>query len=88
MMFSRRSSPRTLNLDTSVVFLTPVLLQTARFRSVKEEAFLYGSIFMANAASLLLLGSNLTNILVFSVPTCAVSPLLERCLFRGCSRSR
>jgi arsenical pump membrane protein len=35
----------TLNLDTSVVFLTPILL---------------------NAASLLLLGSNLTNILVFT----------------------
>ena len=56
----------TLNLDTSVVFLTPVLLQTARHRSVDEKAFLYGSIFMANAASLLLLGSNLTNVLVFS----------------------
>jgi arsenical pump membrane protein len=56
----------TLNLDTSVVFLTPVLLHTARHRSIKEEAFLYGSIFMANAASLLLLGSNLTNILVFA----------------------
>ena len=56
----------TLNLDTSVGFLTPVLLQTARHRKVKEEAFLYGSIFMANAASLLLLGSNLTNILVFA----------------------
>jgi arsenical pump membrane protein len=55
-----------LNLDTSVVFLTPVLLHAARHRSIKEEAFLYGSIFMANAASLLLLGSNLTNILVFA----------------------
>jgi len=66
MMFLAALVTATLNLDTSVVFLTPVLLQTARFRSVKEEAFLYGSIFMANAASLLLLGSNLTNILVFS----------------------
>jgi arsenical pump membrane protein len=56
----------TLNLDTSVVFLTPVLLQTARHRRADERAFLYGSIFMANAASLLLLGSNLTNVLVFS----------------------
>lgn len=56
----------TLNLDTSVVFLTPVLLQAARHRSADETAFLYGSIFMANAASLLLLGSNLTNVLVFS----------------------
>lgn len=56
----------TLNLDTSVVFLTPVLLHAARNRSVDETAFLYGSILMANAASLLLLGSNLTNVLVFS----------------------
>jgi arsenical pump membrane protein len=56
----------TLNLDTSVVFLTPILLNAARQRGVDERAFLYGSIFMANAASLLLLGSNLTNILVFT----------------------
>ena len=56
----------TLNLDTSVVFVTPVLLHAARQRGTPERAFLYGSIFMANAASLLLLGSNLTNLLVFS----------------------
>jgi arsenical pump membrane protein len=56
----------TLNLDTSVVFLTPILLSASRRRGVDERAFLYGSIFMANAASLLLLGSNLTNILVFT----------------------
>ena len=56
----------TLNLDTSVVFLTPIVLHTARRRGIDERAFLYGSIFMANAASLLLLGSNLTNILVFT----------------------
>jgi arsenical pump membrane protein len=55
-----------LNLDTSVVFLTPVLLTTARHRGLDERAFLYGAIFMSNAASLLLLGSNLTNILVFA----------------------
>ena len=56
----------TMNLDTSVVFLTPVLLHAARHRKIDERAFLYGSIFMANAASLLLLGSNLTNVLVFA----------------------
>ena len=56
----------TLNLDTSVVFLTPIMLHTARRRGIDERAFLYGSIFMANSASLLLLGSNLTNILVFA----------------------
>jgi arsenical pump membrane protein len=53
-----------LNLDTSVVFLTPVLIHAARQRRIKEDAFLYGAIFMSNGASLLLPGSNLTNILV------------------------
>lgn len=55
-----------LNLDTSVVFLTPVLIHAARERGVRENAFLYGAIFMANGASLLLPGSNLTNILVLT----------------------
>ncbi len=53
-----------LNLDTSVVFLTPVLLHAARGRGLDERPFLYGSVFMANAASLLLPGSNLTNLLM------------------------
>jgi arsenical pump membrane protein len=50
-----------LNLDTSVVFLTPVLLHLARVRGVDETPFLYGTVFMSNAASLFLPGSNLTN---------------------------
>ena len=53
-----------LNLDTSVVFLTPVLVHAARRQGLDERPFLYGSVFMANAASLLLPGSNLTNLLV------------------------
>lgn len=53
-----------LNLDTAVVFLTPVLIQTARSRGLSEPAFVYGAVFMSNAASLLLAGSNLTNLLV------------------------
>jgi arsenical pump membrane protein len=53
-----------LNLDTAVVFLTPVLVHAARRRALDERPFLYGSVFMANAASLLLPGSNLTNLLV------------------------
>jgi arsenical pump membrane protein len=53
-----------LNLDTAVVFLTPVLIHAARRRALDERPFLYGSVFMANAASLLLPGSNLTNLLV------------------------
>ncbi len=53
-----------LNLDTSVFFLTPVLLHLARARRVDEAPFLYGSVFMANSASLFLPGSNLTNLIV------------------------
>ena len=53
-----------LNLDTSVVFMTPVLVHTARRCGTSERPFLYGSVFMANSASLLLPGSNLTNLLV------------------------
>jgi len=55
-----------LNLDTAVVFLTPVLVHAARVRGVDEEPFLYSSVFMANASSLYLPGSNLTNLLVLS----------------------
>jgi arsenical pump membrane protein len=53
-----------LNLDTAVVFLTPVLIFAARRRRVGVEPFLYGCVFMANASSLFLPGSNLTNLLV------------------------
>jgi arsenical pump membrane protein len=53
-----------LNLDTAVVFLTPVLVHAARGRGIEEEAFLYGTVYMANASSLYLPGSNLTNLLV------------------------
>jgi len=55
-----------LNLDTAVVFLTPVLIHAARGRGIEEEAFLYGAIYMANASSLYLPGSNLTNLLVLA----------------------
>ncbi len=53
-----------LNLDTSVVFLTPIVLHAARRRNAGEPAFLYGVVFTSNSASLLLPGSNLTNLLV------------------------
>jgi arsenical pump membrane protein len=53
-----------LNLDTSVFFLTPVLLHLARVRGLDETPFLYGAVFMSNAASLYLPGSNLTNLIV------------------------
>jgi arsenical pump membrane protein len=53
-----------LNLDTAVVFLTPVLVHAARRRRLDERPFLYGTVFTSNSASLLLPGSNLTNMLV------------------------
>jgi arsenical pump membrane protein len=56
----------TLNLDTAVVFLTPVMIAAARRRGVDERPFLYGTIFMVNAGSLLLPGSNLTNLIVLA----------------------
>src|SRR5438270_13941207 len=46
-----------LNLDTSVVFLTPVLIHAARRRGLDERPFLYGAVFMSNSGSLLLPGS-------------------------------
>jgi arsenical pump membrane protein len=69
----------TLNLDTSVAFLTPVLVYTARSRAGAGPegagpdgagaegagpALLYGCLLLSNAASLLLPGSNLTNLIV------------------------
>jgi arsenical pump membrane protein len=55
-----------LNLDTAVVFLTPILIRAARGLAVDEEPFLYGAVLMANASSLLLPGANLTNLLVLA----------------------
>jgi arsenical pump membrane protein len=54
----------TLNLDTSVAFLTPVLIYTARRRGEGEAPLLYGCLLLSNAGSLLLPGSNLTNLIV------------------------
>jgi arsenical pump membrane protein len=53
-----------LNLDTSVAFLTPVLIYTARSRGEGEARLLYGCLLLSNAGSLLLPGSNLTNLIV------------------------
>ncbi|MFY9931896.1 MAG: SLC13 family permease [Streptosporangiaceae bacterium] len=54
----------TLNLDTSVAFLTPVLVYTARSRGGGEAPLLYGCLLLSNAGSLFLVGSNLTNLIV------------------------
>ncbi|APR75427.1 Arsenic efflux pump protein [Minicystis rosea] len=55
-----------LNLDTAVAFLTPVVIHSARRRSLDDRPFVYGAVFMSNSASLLLPGSNLTNLLVLA----------------------
>lgn len=55
-----------LNLDTAVVFLTPLLVGLARLTGFDEEPYLYATVFMANASSLFLPGSNLTNLLVLA----------------------
>ena len=53
-----------LNLDTSVAFLTPVLVYTARSRGERDAPLLYGCLLLSNAGSLFLPGSNLTNLIV------------------------
>jgi arsenical pump membrane protein len=53
-----------LNLDTAVAFLTPVLVYTARSRGEDEAPLVFGCILTANAGSLFLPGSNLTNLIV------------------------
>ncbi len=53
-----------LNLDTSVAFLTPVLVYAARSRGDAEAPLLYGCLLLSNASSLLLPGANLTNLIV------------------------
>src|SRR5579863_1337291 len=55
----------TLNLDTSVAFLTPVLVYAARkFPGGAEGPLVYGCLMLSNAGSLLHPGANLTNLIV------------------------
>ncbi len=53
-----------LNLDTAVTFLTPVLVYAARSRGEGEAPLLYACLLLSNAGSLMLPGSNLTNLIV------------------------
>ncbi len=53
-----------LNLDTSVAFLTPVMVYTTRKRGDSDGTMIYSCLLLSNAASLLLPGSNLTNLIV------------------------
>ena len=45
-----------LNLDTAAIFVTPIVLHAAARRGCDVRAFLYGSLFIANGASILLPG--------------------------------
>lgn len=67
-----------LNLDTAVVFLTPVVIGAAEHRGVPNAPFLYGTVVMANGASLLLPGANLTNLMVLGVEHVPGSVFLAR----------
>jgi arsenical pump membrane protein len=54
-----------LNLDTSVAFITPVIVYTAHRRREDGAVLLGACVLLSNAGSLLLPGSNLTNLIVF-----------------------
>ena len=53
-----------LNLDTAVAFLSPVMVHTARKRGEDATVLLSACLLLSNAGSLLLPGSNLTNLIV------------------------
>ena len=55
-----------LTLDATVVLLTPVILRTVRRLDLPARPHLYACAQLANAGSLLLPVSNLTNLLAFS----------------------
>lgn len=54
-----------LGLDATVVLLTPVVLAGAATLRLRERPHVYACVHLANAASLLLPVSNLTNLLAF-----------------------
>jgi arsenical pump membrane protein len=54
-----------LGLDATVVLLTPVVLGSATVLGLRARPHLYACVHLANAASLLLPVSNLTNLLAF-----------------------
>lgn len=55
-----------LNLDATVVLLTPAIFATATALRLPPRPHVYASVHLANSASLLLPVSNLTNLLAFS----------------------
>lgn len=67
-----------LNLDTSVAFLTPVVVHTARRRDDDGAVLLSACLLLSNAGSLLLPGSNLTNLIVLGGVHVSGGRFLER----------
>jgi arsenical pump membrane protein len=68
----------TLNLDTTAVLLTPVMLATARRAQVSGLALAMATVWLANTASLLLPVSNLTNLLAANRVALAPAAFAER----------
>ena len=58
-----RARPALLNLDTSVVLLTPLAVELARARSMDEGTLAFGPVLLASLASSPLPVSNLTNLI-------------------------
>ncbi|HEY7931535.1 MAG TPA: SLC13 family permease [Acidimicrobiales bacterium] len=73
-----------LNLDSAIVFMTPVALHAARAKGADEKAFVYGTVLMSNSGSLLLIGSNLTNILVIGNTTTSPAHYSARMFLPWC----
>lgn len=72
-----------LNLDTAVAFLTPVAVSAGRSRGADDRAPVSGAllpacILLANAGSLLLPGSNLTNLIVVAHSHVTVNAFVAR----------
>ena len=63
-----------LSLDATVVLLTPVVLATVRRLRTPVNPYAYATAHLANAASLLLPVSNLTNLLAFTAAPISRSP--------------
>src|SRR5246127_976549 len=55
-----------LSLDATVVLLTPVVFVTAARLRLRSRPYMYACTHLGSSASLLLPGSNLTNLLAFS----------------------
>jgi arsenical pump membrane protein len=69
-----------LNLDTTAVLLTPVMLTTARRAGVSGVPLAMTTVWLANTASLLLPVSNLTNLLAANRVALATPAFAQRML--------